>query len=221
MIRLEFILYTRCQLFLQIISAHFYKILNEIEDQKHFLQAAHLHCQLRPELCTSKNSKPWCSLISYVCHQICANNRCQVQIYKYFSHFDFQPNMVMPDMKKGLPYTFKTYKVAQSKSKQLKMPFTDPVFTHIKQKQNECLTSSYPRMWTSPSLSHPSICNWRWEMSLCFHDLYSRCHSARMICFQVPEYVSLFPDYSLGEKAEEGQFAYSKPFQVMFSILLS
>ena len=40
----------------------------------------------------------------------------------------------MPDMKKGLPYTFKTYKVAQSKSKQLKMPFTDPVFTHIKQK---------------------------------------------------------------------------------------
>ena len=89
--------------------------------------------------------------------------------------------MVMPDMKKGLPYTFKTYKVAQSKSKQLKMPFTDPVFTHIKQKENGCLTSSYPRMWTSPSLSHPSICNWRWEKSLCFHDLYSRCHFARMI----------------------------------------
>ena len=31
---------------------------------------------------------------------------------------------------------------------------------------------------------------------------------------KVPEYVSLFPDFSHGTKAEEGQFAYSKPFQV-------
>ena len=63
----------------------------------------------------------------------------------------------MPDMKKGLPYTFKTYKVGQSKSK-------CHLLTQSSLTSKKCLTSFYPRMWTSPSLSHPSICNWRWEM---------------------------------------------------------
>ena len=41
------------------------------------------------------------------------------------------------------------------------------------------------------------------------------------MCIKVPEYVSLFPDFIRGEKAEEGQFAYSKPFQVIVSKILS
>ena len=35
--------------------------------------------------------------------------------------------------------------------------------------------------------------------------------------WKVPEYVSLFPDFTHGKKAEEGQFAYSKPFQVILT----
>jgi len=68
-----------------------------------------------------------------------------------------QPNMCMPDFKKGLPYAYKTYQDVD-----------EPIFD-------------------------PSI-----HLEL-----------------EVPEYVSLFPDFSLGKKAEEGKFAYSKPFQLL------
>ena len=93
--------------------------------------------------------------------------------------------MVMPDMKKGLPYTFKTYKVAQSKSKCHLL--TQSSLTSNKKRMNGWHLSiqgcGRAHLWAiHPSAIGGGRCI-AISKSLCFHDLYSRCHSARMICF--------------------------------------
>ena len=123
------------------------------------------------------------------------------------------------------------------------MPFTDPVFTHIKQMLDIFISKDVDEPIFEPSIhlqlevgdvsSDLKVVMFPWFVFQ--NDLFPGARicqnmseyvricqnmSARMICFKVPEYVSLFPDYSLGEKAEEGQFAYSKPFQVMFNIIV-